>query len=725
MKTVLTTSFALLLLIGVSFADIQFSGDVSVDFDENSIIYVDANGEGDVYIPYGISSTGWDFYSAHFHYDRNLDRLYIGLDFNGRICGDADGDGDPAHTGTVLDLRGGRDVADLGNGETVCIYFDTDNRGGYDVICGIPRTENFTSGYRVSNCLSDPNGNPSSSFGSVIQSASGSYTYHSTPSATHPDFECTINNFSQLPGFNFDPATDDVIFRVGAYAGSWEDDGISNDVLSSSKKTITFYSQTTIPHTIPRDLYVMMGVPVVVDNGNPEFLYMSSFGNPPYWGWPYCRVSRWNHELQTYERYNEQNWPIAVGGDPQEQDPGRGFWVVQDYVDNCQIEVTGTALQPGWVVFQNINKPLHNPDRRGLTQLANPFHVPVQWGDAYLRDQPYGGPSVSIESAVNQGIMCRYAVTWDPYNLEYITHEFNSTLNPWDAYWTEQYRDNHDYVMCFEFPSTDNTPTITKLGGSAPQEVDNYSEWHFTIGTICETTGQTDMGNYMGIINSASDEFDQLDCREYTPMRSSTGFVQLYFPHSDWTTHPDNYCYDFRNGGFTGEKIWNMEIRSDGYSGNVDIVWDGIFKAYPEYELSLLDGQGNTLVADMHTTQSLTVTITDGETQSYKVRVYGLGSGVKGDDNSSLPKEFNLTSAYPNPFNNSSLVTLNLPVSADVKIALFDVNGRLARTVANRTFNEGSHSIVVDASGLASGMYFLRAETAGNVFAAQKLVLLK
>ncbi len=721
MKRGLILYFALFLSAGLCSAAITFTGDVSVDFDQNSIVVTDQNGENDVCKPYGITSTGWDFYSVYFHYDRTEDRLYIGLDFNGRICGDADGDGDPSNTGSTLFGYGGTDVANLGTDECVCIYFDTNRRGGYDVICGIPRYGAY-SDYRVCYSQSDPNGNPSNSFGNQISTASASYAYSYCPDASHPDFECTIDNFSQLPYFNFNPATDEVVFRMGAYAGSWTDDGIGRDIISNSKRTVTFYAETTIPHNIPRDLYVMQGIPVMVSNGNPEHLFMASFGNPPSWGHPYCRVSRWNHELQTYERYSEQNWPIAVGGDPPDQDPGKGFWVVQDYVDNCTITITGTAFEPGWTVYQNLSKPLSG-GRRGIVQLANPFHVPVQWCDAYLRYQPFSGTPIPLINAVCQELICGYAATWDPYGMEYIPNGYCAYIEPWQAYWATQFNENNDYVLCFDFPSSDALSENRILGGGPPEELDNYGEWYFNIGVACETIDQTDFGNVIGIIDSASDGYDNLDFREYNPM-STQGYVQLLFPHQDWGANPDNYSYDIRHGPFEGEKTWEFNLRSGGYSGNITVMWDGVFHAYPEYELSLLDEQGNVVVADMYSEETMTLSISSGEIKVYRIRVVGLGQGVEGR-NLTAPEDYSLSAAYPNPFNNETLVKLSLPAASDVKLALYDVTGRLARTVVERYFAEGTHSVSVDASGLASGMYFLKADAAGKTFAVQKLALLK
>lgn len=709
-----------LLLIGNSFAAINFTGDVSVDFDENSIVFNDANGEGDVSKPGGITSTGWDFLRSFFHYDRDLDRLYVGLDFNGRICGDADGNGNPGTTGTVLAGLGGTDVANLGTGETVCVFFNTDLDGDFDVIAGVKRYGDYTQ-FVVANCTGDPNTDPSNSFGTPIASASLSALYI-CPDAAHPDFEFYIDNFSELPGFNYDVDEEDCIFRMGAYAGSWSDASIGFDKLNNSQLTVTFFSLTTIPHEVPRDLYVMQGLPVFVDDGDPTVVFGPSLNNSPI-GWPYWRVSRWNVELQTYERWGETNWPIPVGGNPPEQDPGKGFWWVQDLIDDCQIEVTGYTIDPGWVVFQSLQEPMTG-GRKGLNQMANPFEVPVTWGDAYLRDDPYGGITLQIEDAVAQGKVVRYAVTWDPYGLEYITNDFGYSIPPWMGFWFQQLQMDYDYTLCFTKPwTTDSEVSNQYYGGGVPRDIDEYGEWSFSIGVCSDSYELADFGNFIGISADASDEWDQYDAVEYAPQFAPNGYYHLYFPHDNWEENPGAYCFDFRQGPFEYQKIWDFTVRAEDFSGEIKLAWDGVAKAYPEYNVSLLNAQGTILIPSLLDAEYYSFYIQDGQEIDFKIRVINT-LGVE-EPGTVQPNEFKLNPAYPNPFNNSTKLSLTLPSAAKVKLALYSIDGRLAQKVFENSLSAGAHSIDFTAENLPSGIYLLRASADGKEFASQKLVLLK
>lgn len=92
--------------------------------------------------------------------------------------------------------------------------------------------------------------------------------------------------------------------------------------------------------------------------------------------------------------------------------------------------------------------------------------------------------------------------------------------------------------------------------------------------------------------------------------------------------------------------------------------------------------------------------------------------------NGALPSQFRLSPAYPNPFNGMTSVSLELPSETEVKVQLFNLEGRLVSTVLEGNLVAGEHQLNVDMSRQATGIYWLRAETpAAN--AVQKLVLVR
>lgn len=72
-------------------------------------------------------------------------------------------------------------------------------------------------------------------------------------------------------------------------------------------------------------------------------------------------------------------------------------------------------------------------------------------------------------------------------------------------------------------------------------------------------------------------------------------------------------------------------------------------------------------------------------------------------------------SAYPNPFNPSTTLVMDLNRSADVSLTVFDVAGRRIATLADGLLAAGTHEVHFDARQLPSGLYLARLETAGQV----------
>jgi Secretion system C-terminal sorting domain/Starch binding domain len=109
--------------------------------------------------------------------------------------------------------------------------------------------------------------------------------------------------------------------------------------------------------------------------------------------------------------------------------------------------------------------------------------------------------------------------------------------------------------------------------------------------------------------------------------------------------------------------------------------------------------------------------------------VDGLSDQIAADEEiveiSAQPMEFALNAAYPNPFNPTTTVSVNLPESAELTVSVFNIQGRLVTTLAQGNFNAGQHTLTFDAANLASGIYFIHAEVPGQLNAMQKVTLMK
>lgn len=94
-----------------------------------------------------------------------------------------------------------------------------------------------------------------------------------------------------------------------------------------------------------------------------------------------------------------------------------------------------------------------------------------------------------------------------------------------------------------------------------------------------------------------------------------------------------------------------------------------------------------------------------------------------------LPKTLAITSAYPNPFNANVIFEFSMPNAGEARGAIYDLLGRKVKTIADRQFTAGTHTVVWDGKNesgrvVGSGIYFFRLES-GDKLAVEKVTLLK
>lgn len=89
-----------------------------------------------------------------------------------------------------------------------------------------------------------------------------------------------------------------------------------------------------------------------------------------------------------------------------------------------------------------------------------------------------------------------------------------------------------------------------------------------------------------------------------------------------------------------------------------------------------------------------------------------------------VPNAFELSQNYPNPFNPETKIDYSVPVNENVKLNLYDMSGKLVRTLVNEFRSAGYYSYRLNASDLSSGIYIYKLES-GSVSISRKLMLVK
>ena len=96
---------------------------------------------------------------------------------------------------------------------------------------------------------------------------------------------------------------------------------------------------------------------------------------------------------------------------------------------------------------------------------------------------------------------------------------------------------------------------------------------------------------------------------------------------------------------------------------------------------------------------------------------------------SSIPHQYTLYSAYPNPFNPITTLRYNFPENGHVNITIYDMLGRHVKTLVNQTQDAGFKSVIWNATNdygkpVSAGVYLYQIQ-AGEFVQTRKMVLLK
>jgi hypothetical protein len=110
---------------------------------------------------------------------------------------------------------------------------------------------------------------------------------------------------------------------------------------------------------------------------------------------------------------------------------------------------------------------------------------------------------------------------------------------------------------------------------------------------------------------------------------------------------------------------------------------------------------------------------------------YGGGSSVVDDSHiGSIPSAYALNQNYPNPFNPITTIGFEIPENSFAKLTVYDVSGKLIKTLVNEEKEAGYYSVVWDGKDevgnpVESGIYIYRLTTPDGVNQTNRMTLLK
>ena len=90
----------------------------------------------------------------------------------------------------------------------------------------------------------------------------------------------------------------------------------------------------------------------------------------------------------------------------------------------------------------------------------------------------------------------------------------------------------------------------------------------------------------------------------------------------------------------------------------------------------------------------------------------------------SVPPEFSLAGAYPNPFNPVTTIDYTLPEDMYLTLKIYNVSGQIVSVLKDGFQKAGKHSVTWNAKGMPSGTYFYSLNSGGHK-ETKKIMLIK
>lgn len=74
-----------------------------------------------------------------------------------------------------------------------------------------------------------------------------------------------------------------------------------------------------------------------------------------------------------------------------------------------------------------------------------------------------------------------------------------------------------------------------------------------------------------------------------------------------------------------------------------------------------------------------------------------------------------LSHCYPNPASDNTTVYFNLPCDSKTTLNIYNLNGKLTKTIVNEMMSAGQHSVIIPVTDMKEGVYFYSLTTSGSI----------
>ncbi len=360
---------------------------------------------------------------------------------------------------------------------------------------------------------------------------------------------------------------------------------------------------------------------------------------------------------------------------------GEGYWLVKKGT------LTISNFLMGLPHLDTLEARFSIPLHLGWNIIANPFDQNLPWNDVMtVNGLPTSTPLITYE-----GFYTTKSVM-EPFTGYYFMNDTNTTLS--------------SLVLPYPFGS---------VAGAVTAPVADWS-----VQVSLETGTNKDPENYFGVGQSLKAGRNELSYPK-PPLFMDQAF--LYFPHPEWDRTYPRFMADIRPGIGSGQ-TWTFEVLNPGRTKGT-LRFTGI-EHVPAGQRVVLINQYNSRPVDLRVNPVYAYETVSPRMQ-FRILV-GPDAYVDQEVKRTAPERFELAQNFPNPFNPSTAISLQLQREAPIRLEIYSTLGQVVRTLADGTYPQGTITFTWDGTNnehrmVASGVYFYRLIADGNVIQTRKMIL--
>ncbi|WP_169332214.1 T9SS type A sorting domain-containing protein [Gracilimonas tropica] len=376
------------------------------------------------------------------------------------------------------------------------------------------------------------------------------------------------------------------------------------------------------------------------------------------------------------------------------------------------------------------------------TLVGNPYASTIDWdelskteltGTVYVYDHSYGTPTDSEDDVAASGSAGSYRV-WNG-STGSLT---DGLIAPFQGFWVQNSASATSEALTIE--EADQTTGATFYKASEQQV-------SIKLRGVMNNMMSEAFLSFTENGEIAKDDFDglklsPLDFRPYLSVASVTGGTKLDINNLP-VSFEGELAIPVSVQGYTTDTEHGTWIEM---GGEVTLSWPALTNIPEAWGMTLTDLETGVSV-DMKNSESYSFEIINSgkskagpsmtilnpqppqvermakgnETPRFTITV--IANTTTSTEPADTPEGFALEQNYPNPFNPTTSIQYSVGKTGEVELAIYNVMGQQVETLVSGTKSAGTYRASWDASGMASGIYYYRLQSAGQVLTRQMTLI--